>query len=240
MLSGKKLKFNFYYVKINKNETSLRLYRGGVFLMDGLKDLIAEHKIKIGILIVIMTVALIMSLITKPSDSAPLEPLSEQKDKLEISTEVTTEVPAKKEMIVDVKGAVKHGGVYRTDQSKRVVDIIDLAEPLSNADMEAVNLSMQLTDQMVIYVPYKGEVKEEKFEMYGQTTTKNDSEGQVVNINTATESELQNIPGIGPKKAADILMYREQHNGFKSKEEIKEIKGIGDKTYMTLEPFIEL
>ncbi|WP_229713161.1 helix-hairpin-helix domain-containing protein [Macrococcus hajekii] len=208
--------------------------------MDGLKDLIAEHKIKIGILIVIMTVALIMSLITKPSDSAPLEPLSEQKDKLEISTEVTTEVPAKKEMIVDVKGAVKHGGVYRTDQSKRVVDIIDLAEPLSNADMEAVNLSMQLTDQMVIYVPYKGEVKEEKFEMYGQTTTKNDSEGQVVNINTATESELQNIPGIGPKKAADILMYREQHNGFKSKEEIKEIKGIGDKTYMTLEPFIEL
>ncbi|GGB04475.1 competence protein ComE [Macrococcus hajekii] len=209
-------------------------------MMDGLKDLIAEHKIKIGILIVIMTVALIMSLITKPSDSAPLEPLSEQKDKLEISTEVTTEVPAKKEMIVDVKGAVKHGGVYRTDQSKRVVDIIDLAEPLSNADMEAVNLSMQLTDQMVIYVPYKGEVKEEKFEMYGQTTTKNDSEGQVVNINTATESELQNIPGIGPKKAADILMYREQHNGFKSKEEIKEIKGIGDKTYMTLEPFIEL
>lgn len=76
--------------------------------------------------------------------------------------------------------------------------------------------------------------------MYQQQSSSKTTGQNVININKAGESELQNIPGIGPKKAQEIISYREQNGGFKTKEELKEIKGIGDKTYQTLEPYIEL
>ncbi|WP_243712952.1 helix-hairpin-helix domain-containing protein [Macrococcus carouselicus] len=202
-----------------------------------MKELFAEHKMKIGVLVVILLAGLFVYQSSLKPPVEPLETLAQE----EKSIETTTEMPGKKEMMIDIKGAVKYAGVYAADDTKRVVDMLELAQPLKNADTEAVNLSLQLSDQMVIYVPYKGEVKEEKYMMYSQTAGGNSSsDSKIININTATESELQEIPGIGPKKAADILLYREQHNGFKSKEEMKEIKGIGDKTYVTLEPFIEL
>ena len=206
--------------------------------MEKIQELFQTHKMKIGIcIIVLMTVLFIYQSSFKKSVE-PLENLTNEKQTVE--KVVTTEAP-QKELMVDIKGAVKHPGVYPSQEKQRVNDVIMLAQPRENADLEAVNLSMHLTDQLVIYVPFKGEVKEEKFMLYhNKTTTQADSETTVVNINTATESELQEIPGIGPKKAADILLYREQHDGFKSKEEMKEIKGIGDKTYTSLEPFIEL
>ena len=49
-----------------------------------------------------------------------------------------------------------------------------------------------------------------------------------VNINTATVDELKSLPGVGPAKAAAIVVYRRQHGSFKSVEELKEVKGIGD------------
>ncbi|TDL98162.1 comEA protein [Macrococcus brunensis] len=206
--------------------------------MEKIQELIQTHKMKIGICVVVLMAVLFIYQSSFKKSVEPLETLATEKQTVE--KVVTTEAP-QKELMVDIKGAVKHPGVYPTQESQRVNDVIMLAVPRENADLEAVNLSMQLTDQMVIYVPFKGEVKEEKFTMYqNKSSTKTDPETKVVNINTATESELQEIPGIGPKKAADILHYREQHGGFKSKEEMKEIKGIGDKTYTSLEPFIEL
>lgn len=64
----------------------------------------------------------------------------------------------------------------------------------------------------------------------------------LVNINSASESELQDLEGIGEKKAKKIVQYREQHGLFKSIEEIKKIGGIGNKTFeqiknrITVEP----
>lgn len=206
--------------------------------MEKIHELLMKHKMKVGICIMILMAVLLIYLSSSKKPVEPLESLAEEKQAVE--KVVTTEEPDK-ELIVDIKGAVKHPGVYPSRENQRVNDVIVLAQPRENADLEAVNLSMLLTDQMVIYVPFKGEVKEEKFAMYHtEAGSKTGPENEVININKATETELQEIPGIGPKKAADILLYREQHGGFKSKEEMKEIKGIGDKTYMTLEPFIEL
>ena len=60
-----------------------------------------------------------------------------------------------------------------------------------------------------------------------------------INLNSATAEELDKLPGIGPARAADIISYRESHDGgFQTIEEIKEIKGIGDKSFETLKDLI--
>ena len=61
-----------------------------------------------------------------------------------------------------------------------------------------------------------------------------------VNLNTATADELEALPGIGKAKAAAIVEYREQNGGFKNKEELKQVKGIGDKIYEQVEKEIEV
>ena len=61
-----------------------------------------------------------------------------------------------------------------------------------------------------------------------------------ININTADEIELDKLPGIGPARAADIIAYRESHGGFQSIEELKNIKGIGDKTFENLKDLVTI
>lgn len=61
-----------------------------------------------------------------------------------------------------------------------------------------------------------------------------------VNINTATEAELDSLPGIGPAKAKDIVEYRKKNGNFKSVDDLKNVKGIGDKTIADLKPQITL
>lgn len=61
-----------------------------------------------------------------------------------------------------------------------------------------------------------------------------------VNLNTATADELEALPGIGKAKAAAIVEYRTQNGGFKNKEELKQVKGIGDKIYEQVEKEIEV
>ena len=147
------------------------------------------------------------------------------------------------EIKVDIKGAVQYPGVYPAKTSQRIIEVIGLAKPLENADLEWVNLSQPLYDGQVVYIPYKGEVHQNKFEMYQQNNAQSNSKQsnqQKININQADQSALEQIPGIGPKKAQEIMQYRDTHKGFKSIEEIKEIKGIGDKTFEQLKDYIEV
>ena len=61
-----------------------------------------------------------------------------------------------------------------------------------------------------------------------------------ININTADAAELDKLPGIGPARASDIIQYRDSHNGFKTIEEMKNIKGIGDKTFESMKDLITI
>lgn len=169
--------------------------------------------------------------VRKPSQSE--ESLSNQGKE---DNEHTTKQNNSNQIKVDIKGAVKNPGVYTVLNNERTIDVLLKATPLEEADMDAVNLSAQLSDQQVIYVPFQGEISENLFKSQQPSPTQENSTAQngLVNINTASESELQNITGIGPKKAQDIIEYREEHGGFKSIDELKEIKGIGDKTFEKL------
>jgi competence protein ComEA len=67
------------------------------------------------------------------------------------------------------------------------------------------------------------------------------SEGQIqLCLNTVSATELEDLPGIGPVLANRIVQYREQHNGFRSLEELKRVKGIGDNLYQKIASFLQL
>ncbi|EGG61818.1 comEA protein [Staphylococcus epidermidis VCU144] len=137
---------------------------------------------------------------------------------------------------IDIKGAVKHPNVYEMSSSNRVIDALNKAEVLKDADLSQLNLSEKLVDQKLIYVPKKGE---NSMKINSQQSTLNSSDvkintNQPLNLNSATEEQLKNIPGIGPSKAKEILNYREQNHGFNSIDDLMKIKGFGKKTFEKL------
>jgi len=113
------------------------------------------------------------------------------------------------QIAVHVKGAVARPGVYLFQADQRVADAVQTAQPLDSADLHQLNLAAYLLDGTQIQVPYKTE-----------------QSSSLLNINTATAAQLENLPGIGPSKARDILSYRETHGYFSSIEDLSRVSGI--------------
>ena len=148
---------------------------------------------------------------------------------------------------IDVKGAVYLPGVYEVTSDMRLIDAIELAGGFSeNANQNPVNLSLKLTDQMVIFIPEVGAVDEKKSELETSavpieeaviTVPKEDSAAatsEKVNINLADSNELQQLPGIGEKEAEQIISYRQENGSFQKTEDLKNVSGIGEKTFEAL------
>ncbi|WAA11521.1 helix-hairpin-helix domain-containing protein [Fervidibacillus halotolerans] len=132
-----------------------------------------------------------------------------------------------KKMMVDVKGAVNKLGVYKVEEGERIIDVIQRAGGFTDeADVDQINLSERVTDEMVIYVPKIGEEKKTPL-VIGGGGKKQDQ----ININDADEQLLQTLPGIGPSKAQAIVQYRKENGPFKEIEELMNISGIGEKTF---------
>lgn len=132
-------------------------------------------------------------------------------------------------VLVDVKGAVNNPGVYRLGGDARVQDAIQKAGGLSvDADPTSVNLAQKLADESVVHVARQGEegVTINSGDQSGGTT----SQTNKININRASASELTAIPGIGEKKAQEIVAYREANGPFKSIDDLSNVSGIGPKT----------
>ena len=139
-------------------------------------------------------------------------------------------------IFVDVKGAVKHPGVFETTKDKRVKDLIEEAGGLlEDADTSTLNLSQKVKDQMVIYVLKHGEKPKQISD--GVTSS---SSGDVININTANKEQLMKISGVGKTKAEAIISYREKNGDFKKKEDITKVKGIGKATFEKIKDKIEV
>ena len=139
-------------------------------------------------------------------------------------------------IFVDVKGAVKHPGVFETTKDKRVKDLIEEAGGLlDDADTSTLNLSQKVKDQMVIYVLKHGE-KPKQISDSGSSSSNTD----VININTANKEQLMKISGVGKTKAEAIISYREKNGDFKKKEDITKVHGIGKATFEKIKDKIEV
>ncbi|AMX82833.1 competence protein ComEA [Geobacillus subterraneus] len=143
-----------------------------------------------------------------------------------------------KVVVIDVKGAVAKPGVYEMPADARVRDVIARAGGLTNeADAARVNLAAKVHDEMMIYVPAKGEAALAP-ETAGAAPEAGTESGLQVAVNTATEEELMQIPGIGPTKAKAIIAYRDEHGPFQRVEDLLKVSGIGEKTLEKLKPYL--
>jgi len=135
---------------------------------------------------------------------------------------------------VDVKGYVNNPGVYKVEKDTRLFQVITKAGGLQNdADINAVNMSIQLYDEQVVYIPSIYDEVAPPI-IIDNSTQQNGK----ININNASKSSLETLPGIGPSTAQKIIDYRQENGDYSSIEEIKNVPGIGEVTYDEIKDLI--
>lgn len=164
---------------------------------------------------------------------------SESKANLNTNEEDTNSIVEEEipKIAIHIIGEVKNEGLIYLPEGSRVADAIQEAGgETKEADLSQVNLAYELQDGQKLYIPNKNE----KIEVYiinenGNNGVESEEleEGgkKKVNINTATQNELDELPGIGPAIAQRIIEYREENGNFQKIEDLQNVKGIGDAKY---------
>ena len=158
-----------------------------------------------------------------------------------------TEEKSKGEILIHITGAVKEEGVVRLKEGARVIDAIEESGGLlEGANLNKVNLAYPLSDGQKLYIP--SDLDEETEEIIiddvgeeiisGGDESIEKSNSKKVNINTATQTELETLPGIGTSTAYNILQYRKENGLFNQVEDIKNVSGIGDAKFNQIKEFI--
>ena len=187
--------------------------------------------------------------------------VSLEEPKLEVLPN-TEEAEKNAQVPVYICGEVLRAGVYYVEQDAIINDVIECAGGLTReADETLINLASPIRPNEKIIVPKQGEEidkNEDSYENRERIETLPSSESNLhtttiqsemsrmesahtsglININSATKSELMSLSGIGEVKAQAIIAYREEQGGFKNIEEIMQISGIGEKTFEKLKPLI--
>lgn len=203
---------------------------------------------KIVLSIVAFFVVVVVIVFTmKISQEAQME-MTEQENLLE-ETNVLYQENEEKRIVVHVAGFVENPGIVKLKEGSRIADAIEAAGgELLDADLSNVNLAYMLEDGQKLYIPGISEQKEGE-ENLGYITKesgnnivvnekKEEGGSGLVNLNTASQTELEQIPGIGPSTALKIIEYRKENGEFKSIEDIKNVKGIGDSKYENMKNHI--
>ena len=152
------------------------------------------------------------------------------------STPFPTPTPAP--IRVYVSGAVRQPAVYELPPGSIVQDAVDMAGgPASEADLDRINLALELFDQQQVYVPFQGEVDSPPVVSGGEPGSTAPA-GGLINVNTATVAELEALPRIGPTMAQRIVTYREANGPFAAIEDVQNVPGIGPATFEELEGLI--
>ncbi len=165
----------------------------------------------------------------------------------ETSTDIEQEETSK--IVIHVTGAVNTEGIVEIKEGGRIADAVEEAGGFSeNADISQINLAYQLEDGQKIYIPSIADekIKEEEKVLQkeyvtdeagddiiveDETSSVKSKENIKVNINTADQAELEQIPGVGEATAQKIIEYRKTNGKFKNIEDIKNVSGIGDSKF---------
>lgn len=185
-----------------------------------------------------------------PYEENILEEASEEMGKSEEAE--TKELEEKQEIIIYITGEVNKEGVYSLPEGTRIADAIEQAEGLTeDAYTEDINLAYVLEDGMKIKIPNKNEIHNQvETQVTNEDSSYTSTESgisieqtqkktsQKVNINTATQEELETLTGIGPSIASKIVQYRKENGNFKTVEDIKNVSGIGESKFESIKDYV--
>ncbi len=189
----------------------------------------------------------------------PIEKKEEKKEKKKIYVDlkgavINPGVYECEENMTVMKLIEKAGGL-RADASteyinlsKRLKDemVVIIYTQAEIAEQKEGDTSVKVIDQTCVCPKLENDVcieKENTITNEKESNENKQEEKQVtfpISLNQSSLEELMALPGIGEKKAQDIISYRESHNGFQTVEELKEVKGIGEASYEKIEPYITL
>ena len=196
-----------------------------------------EHKEvlkKAGIVVLVIVLGLVVSIFKNGGQ----EEANAQAEEATVSTEETAAM-----IYVDVGGEVKNPSVVELPDGSRVTDAITAAGGLTEqSDLTDINRAAFVSDGEKIYIPSQvSELEDDGLSVGegGGGGTAKSSDGRI-NINTADSTQLQELTGVGPATAEKIIDYRKQNGRFQSIEDIKNVSGIGDKTYEKLKDHIKV
>ena len=143
---------------------------------------------------------------------------------------------------VHISGAVVNPGVYRLSAEQRLADAVaEAGGATADANLDAVNLAQWLKDGQQYHVPKAGEVQTAQSEAADSPALVAPADtgcGGLMDLNTASEAQLDTLPRIGPVRAGDIVAYRELNGPFASIDQVTEISGIGPATLEGIRPLV--
>lgn len=185
--------------------------------------------------------------------------LNNQEQNLEIKEEIKTndqiennsneqQLEKNENIIVHVSGAVNKEGIVELKNNSRIIDAIDKAGGLKDeADITNINLAYIIEDGMKIHIPSKEEkestiIVESNIDSgtveQSNEIKSNNNKKLKININTATKTDLETLPGIGESTALKIIEYRNKKGKFKLIEDIKQVNGIGENKFNKIKELI--
>jgi competence protein ComEA len=139
---------------------------------------------------------------------------------------------------VYVSGAVRRPAVYELPRGSIIRDAVEAAGGAApDADLDAINLALELQDQQHVHLPREGEVDPPPL-ISGGPSRAGQSVGLLVDINTAPAEELETLPGVGEVTARRIIEYRQANGPFQTVEDIQNVSGIGPKTFQGFQGMI--
>ena len=151
----------------------------------------------------------------------------------------TTLASSNNKIVVEIKGEVLKPDVYQMNEGSIIKDLIEVAGGLTNeANISNINRAKELKNHELIIISNINDVN--NLESYEDITMVEEEQDTAISINEADLNKLKEIPGIGDVKANAIIMYREENGGFKSIEELKNVEGIGEKTFEKIKDSIKL
>lgn len=204
---------------------------------------INNKKVIVAISVVIISILIIIIICSNKDSSEEIIDSFEKNENIVVENTDTQEV---EKNIIHITGEVRNTGIVEVNKGARIIDVIEQAGGLTEiADISKVNLAYVVKDAQKIYIPSIYDEAEIEYisTENGDNVIINDNNGgekNMININTATQTELEELSGIGPSTALKIVNYREENGNFKSIEDIKNVPGIGEAKYNNIKDMIEV